>query len=157
MINTSKRNLMKGLAYSAAVVGSGASSLLWASSNKKVTAPGDALPSCDLTIYQHQTGTKQIITLMNLSDKTVALDEITPLGLEHINGTLVVKLNKLPNGKVKIAPSQRFSFEIEAISHAQKHDGAVVPNVLAGKLRIKSAHTAFNGVIPVTVFDSQIA
>lgn len=93
---------------------------------------------------------------MNLTDESVTLDTIKPVGLEHINGSLVVKLNNVADGGVVIQPRERLVFEVEATSHASADDSGV-PNVLAGYVNITSEHPAFNGKIPVTVFDSQVA
>ena len=93
---------------------------------------------------------------MNLTDQAVTLDDIKPVGLEHINGSLVVKLNNIPDGKLVIQPGERLAFEVEATSRAIE-DGLVIPNVLVGYVNITSDHPAFNGKIPVTVFDSQVA
>ncbi len=148
---------MKGMAYSAALAATGAGGLAFAKvgSVTKVAKNSD-LPTCDITIYQLQNGASETVSLMNLTGQTVTLDEITPVGLEHVNGSMMVKLNNVPDGKVKIKPGEGFSFEVEAISQAQKQDELIVPNVVAGHVRIKSSHTAFNGIVPVTVFDSQL-
>jgi hypothetical protein len=52
---------------------------------------------------------------------------------------------------------ERLSFEIEAISNNAQEDDLQIPNVLAGHVKINSDHPAFNGIIPVTVFDAQVA
>lgn len=159
MINLSKRRMMKGLAYGVALGATGMSGLTLSKSSMtdKAGVAGSALPTCDLTIYQLQNGAKETVSLMNLSGQTVMLDEISPVGLEHVNGSLVVRLNNIPNGKVMIKPGERFSFEVEAVSQTQNQAELIVPNVIAGHVRIKSSHTAFNGIIPITVFDSQLA
>ena len=108
-------------------------------------------------MHQQQMGATEKVSLMNLTGQTVRLDEIQPVGLEQANNSLVVKLNNVPQGKIIIQPGERFSFEVVATSKSQIDDGLIVPNVAADHVRIKSAHPAFNGIIPVTVFDAQLA
>lgn len=163
MINQSRRTLLKGLGcgIAAAATGGAASSVMAASA----TAASDAainqslqfvMPSCDITIYLQQTVGKEIVSLMNLTDKPVTLDSIKPVGLQHINGSLVVKLNNVKEGSVVMQPGERLAFEVEATSPGAD-DELGIPNVLAGYVNITSDHPAFNGKIPVTVFDSQVA
>ncbi len=160
MINQSRRNLLKGIGYGITTVAAGLSSTAaMATFSKSVTEvdrTASALPTCDITIYQQQTRGKEIVSLMNLTDESITLDKITPVGLEHVNGSLVVKVNKVNNGVV-IKAGERLSFEVEAISANLIQDSSPIPNVLAGHLKIQSDHPAFNGIIPVTVFDSQVA
>lgn len=162
MINQSRRKLIKTLGYGMAITAGGASSLALASASEAKTdqvsainSMTSALPTCDISICQQQTNGKEIVSLMNITNETVTLDAITPVGLEHINGSLVVKLNSVKGGAITIQPGDRFTFEIEAIGVPKKHNELQIPNVLAGHLRINSDHPAFNGIIPVTVFDSQ--
>jgi len=159
MINQSRRTILKSLGYGTALAASGLASsaamaLAPSANNEKMVS---SLPSCDITIYQQQSVGKEIVSLMNLSHKTVTLDSITPVGLEHVNGSLVVKINQIANGTITLQPGERLSFEIEARSLDNSNDELQIPNVLAGHLRIKSEHPAFNGIIPVTVFDGQVA
>lgn len=164
MINQSRRTILKSLGYGIAVSASGLASsaamaLTPTMGNKDINT---SLPSCDITIYQHQSTGTETVTLMNLSHKPVTLDSITPVGLEHVNGSLVVKINQAADGAVTLQPGERLSFEIEARTHfnsnnKDNNDDLQIPNVLAGHLRVKSDHPAFNGIIPVTVFDGQIA
>jgi len=163
MINQSRRTLLKGMGYGmAAVATGGAASTVMAATAS--TASGAAvnqslqfvMPSCDITIYLQQTVGKEIVSLMNLTDKPVTLDSIKPVGLQHINGSLVVKLNNVTEGSVVMQPGERLAFEVEATSHGE-NDELGIPNVLAGYVNITSDHPAFNGKIPVTVFDSQVA
>jgi len=154
MINQSRRKLIKTLGYGLMLTTGGVSTLALAS-DKTLQAP--TLPTCDISICQQQTNGKEIVSLMNLTDKPVTLDAITPVGLEHVNGSLVVKLNNIGDGSIIVAPGERFTFEVEAISKVHKYNELQIPNVLAGHLKISSDHPAFNGIVPVTVFDSQAA
>ncbi len=163
MINQSRRTLLKGMGYGmAAVATGGAASTVMAASGTMATDAAVnqsmqfVMPSCDITIYLQQTVGKEIVSLMNLTDKPVTLDSIKPVGLEHINGSLVVKLNNVAEGSVVMQPGERLAFEVEATSHSTDNELGI-PNVLAGYVNITSEHPAFNGKIPVTVFDSQVA
>ena len=156
MINQSRRTLLKGITYGITAVSAGvASSAVMALTKPTaaVEATGSALPTCDISIYQQQSSGKEIVSLMNLTGETVTLDSITPVDLEHVNGSLIVKVNKGSNGALSMAPGERLTFEVEAISANILNDQVAIPNVLAGHLKINSDHPAFNGIIPVTVFD----
>ena len=160
MINQSRRTLLKGLGMGGVIASTGmaASTVMAFSKETQIsTAVASALPSCDITIYQQQTTGKEIVSLMNLTDTPITLDSITPVGLEHVNGSLVVKVNKVPDGKITIAAGERLSFEVEAVTANLISEQDPIPNVLAGHLQINSEHPAFNGIIPVTVFDSQVS
>ena len=153
MINQSRRKVLKGMGYGLALSVTGISTAAMALSDKQSQA--NTLPSCDITIYQQQSSGKEIVSVMNLTGKAVTLDSIEPVGLEHVNGSLVVKLNNVDNGAITLAAGERLSFEIEATSTQNNNDDLLIPNVLAGHVKISSDHPAFNGIIPVTVFDGQ--
>jgi len=161
MFNKTRRQMLKSVAYgSALTVGGGLSSVAFALTNlqnatDKASAEitGTALPTCDISIMQQQTSGKEMVTLFNHTDNTVTLDKITPIGLKHVNGSLVVKVNKVNDGALSIAAGERLSFEVEAVSAILLNDELPIPNILAGHLKIQSEHPAFNGIIPVTVFD----
>lgn len=164
MTNQSRRTLLKGITYGSAIAAGGiltsVTSALSNASDDIVNATaesGCALPTCDISIMQQQSSGKEIVTLINHTDKTVTLDSITPIGLEHVNGSLVVKVNKVADGAVSIAAGERLSFEVEAVTANIIQNNPPIPNVLAGHLKIQSDHPAFNGIIPVTVFDNQLA
>jgi len=160
MIDQSRRTLLKGIGYTMALTATATSSAVMALTTKPTATEalaGSALPTCDITIMQQQTSGKEIVSLMNLTDQTITLDGIKPVGLEHVNGSLVVKLNNVPDGKLAIAAGERLSFEVEAVTANLIDEQDPIPNVLAGHLQINSDHPAFNGIIPVTVFDSQLA
>ena len=155
MINQSRRNVLKGMGYGLALSVAGASAMAFSSEGTQANTISNALPSCDITIYQQKSSSKEIVSLMNLTGEPVRLDSITPVGLEHINGSLVVKLNDVADGSITLAAGERLSFEIEATSKQNHSDELAIPNVLAGHVKISSDHPAFNGIIPVTVFDGQ--
>lgn len=158
MIDQTRRSLIKGIVCSMAFSAAPASVLATGNLGfNKTAANASQLPTCDLTIYQQKSGAKEIVSLMNFSNETITLDDITPVGLEHINDSIIVRLNNVKNGVIKLHPGERLAFEIEAISNNKDNEPLTIPNVLAGHVRISSDHPAFNGIIPVTVFDSQAA
>ncbi|MGB1309615.1 MAG: hypothetical protein ACPG47_00310 [Leucothrix sp.] len=163
MINQSRRTLLKGMGYSVAALATGGAASTVMAASKTVASKAainppiqSVLPTCDITIYLQQSVGKELVSLMNLTDQVVTLDSIKPVALEHINGSLVVKLNNIAEGNVVMQPGERLAFEVEAISQGTD-DTLGIPNVLAGYVNITSDHPAFNGKIPVTVFDSQVA
>lgn len=158
----SRRTFLKGAAYSSALTLGGLSGIAMAGSavSKRATE-GYALPTCDISIMRQHTLGKEIVSLFNHTDKVVTLNSITPVGLEHINGSLLVKVNQIDdhtsNKVIKLKAGERLSFEVEAITKNNSTESLPIPNVLAGHLKITSDHPAFNGIVPVTVFDSQVA
>lgn len=167
-INSTRRKILQSTASAAALMSTGWAPLALADTlnDPQNKHSSNALPTCDLTIYQLQTGTRESITVMNQTTESVTLDEIYPIGLSQANGSLLVKVS-VPNGPVTIKPGQRLSFSIEATTGNTQWDindevlpnlisGHVkaIPNMIAGKIRVRSLHPAFNGVIPVTVFDA---
>lgn len=158
MINQSRRNILKGMTYGLTLsVTSISTATMALSTASEQQTQANVLPSCDITIYQQQSSGKEIVSLMNLTNKAVTLDSIKPVGLEHINGSLVVKLNNVTDGAITLAAGERLCFEIEATSIQNPNDDLLIPNVLAGHVKISSDHPAFNGIIPVTVFDGQVS
>ena len=137
MINKSRRQLLKGMGYGMAAVATGgaASSTVMAAT---ATASSEAainqsmqfvLPSCDVTIYLQQSVGKEIVSLMNLTDKPVTLDSIKPVGLKHVNGSLVVKLTLGP----LLAPRHRGV--MEAYAHMAVKRGLTLAE--AAKVRVE--------------------
>lgn len=155
MINQSRRNILKGMGYGLALSATGISTTALALSSSQ--AQKNVLPTCDITIYQQQSSGKEIVSLINVTDQMITLNAIEPVGLEHVNGALQVNLNNISARTIKLKPGERFSFEIEAISTQNPDDNLPIPNVLAGHIKVSSDHSAFNGIIPVTIFDHQIA
>jgi len=160
--NQSRRTFLKGAAATSMLSLGGLSGIVMASQMAEKTVSGSALPTCDISIMRQQTLGKEIVSLFNHTNKTVTLDRITPVGLEHINGSLLVRINQVDqhaiNDAIHLQAGERLSFEVEATSTTHvESDELGIPNVLAGHLKIHSDHPAFNGIVPVTVFDSQTA
>nr|CAA6829432.1 MAG: Unknown protein [uncultured Thiotrichaceae bacterium] len=162
MTSSSRRKFLKVMGYSAVAVSAGTAAASSAVATMVTPQPtamaqGSALPTCDITIYQQSNMGRENITLMNLTGETVTLDKINPVGLENVNGSLAVRLNNVAGGEVKLQLGERLSFEVEAISKGSVDERWQIPNVVVGHVSIRSDHPDFNGVIPVTVFDSQVA
>ena len=159
MINQSRRTLLKGMGYGmAALATGGVASTAMASAPHEVVNQSMQFvqPVGDITIYLQQTMGKEIVSLMNLTDQVIKLDSMNPVSLEHINGSLVVKINKDASGDLAIQPSERLAFEVDAMSYGADNDSGL-SNVLANHVNIKSEHPAFNGRIAVMLSDVQFA
>lgn len=165
MFNQSRRSFIKVVAYGSALSIGGLSSLAIANNSKaagKTLFEGTALPTCDISLSQNQIIGTEIVTLNNHTNCDVTFNSISGAGLEDINKHLAVKVNKL--GKhanqsvVTLTPGEQLSFVVAAVC-ADEYGNAnnknlFIPNVLAGQLKVSSDHPAFNGVIPLTVFET---
>jgi len=167
MINKSRRTFIKGVAYSSALTVGGLSGVAMAtdalSTKESVAASsGAALPTCDISIPSNQCMGTEIITLSNTTASNVKIKSISSMGLQHVNRHLAVKVNKLGKhagqGQVTLAPGEQLSFVVAALSSDDagnaNNKNLFIPNVLLGKLNIESDHPDFNGIIPVTVFET---
>lgn len=159
--NKTRRVFLKGLVYTSALSLAGISNISMAKPNTET-----ALPTCDIHLLPTQNTGSEILSLYNHTDVDVTIDSIDKVNLDAKNKALVVKVNKL-NKKVghksiTLAPGETMQFEVSAISHdykdySIKNASSEIPNVLAGQLRVSSNHQAFDGLIPVTIFDSKTA
>jgi len=167
MINESRRTFIKGVAYSSALTVGGLSSVAMATdalSTKTAAIPsmGAALPTCDISIPSNQCMGTEIVTLTNTATTNVTVESISSMGLQHVNKHLAVKVNKLGahagKGQVTLAPGEQLSFVVAALSSDDSgnanNKNLFIPNVLLGKLEVRSNHPDFNGIIPVTVFET---
>ncbi len=167
MINQSRRTFIKGVAYSSALTVGGLSSVAMATdvlvTKESVAASsGTALPTCDISIPANQCMGTEILTLTNTTTGHVKIKSISSMGLQHVNRHLAVKVNKLGKhagkGQVTLAPGEQLSFVVAALSSDDagnaNNKNLFIPNVLLGKLNIESDHSDYNGIIPVTVFET---
>ena len=164
MFNQSRRTFIKGVAYSSALTVGGLSSVAMATEvlTTKKTINGSALPTCDISIAPHQTVGTEIVTLTNHTNTNVKFDNISGAGLEKLNKYLAVKVNYIgkhaDQTKVTLAPGEQLSFVVAAISCDDcgnaNNKNLYIPNMLAGQLTLKSDHPDFNGIIPLTVFET---
>ncbi|MEH6456425.1 MAG: hypothetical protein V7749_08895 [Cocleimonas sp.] len=166
MFNQSRRTFIKGVAYSSALAAGGISGLAMATTDSQLSSNnsirGSALPTCDISIAPHQSVGTEIVTLTNHTSRNVRFDSISGVGLEHVNKDLTVKVNKIGKhagqDQVTLAPGEQLSFVVAAISCDDcgnaNNQNLFIPNMLAGQLTVKSNHPDFNGVIPLTVFET---
>ena len=167
----SRRNFLKGAAYSSALSLGGLSGLAFAA---KSTSPEKAFgvkASADLTnsglsIMQQKTLTGETVTLINQSNKMIMLNALQPISLEQVNGSLIVKVNQIEseafNGMIAVSPSERISFDIKSVgsgytSNYRNADILPLANSYENHLQITSEHSIFNRVVPVNlVYQSPI-
>lgn len=167
MINESRRTFIKGVAYSSALTVGGLSSVAMAtdalSTKKSVTASvGSALPTCDISIASTQNIGTEIVTITNTTNTKVRVDSISSMSLQHVNKNLAIKVNNIgvhaELSVVTLAPGEQLSFVVAALSTDDagnaNNKNLFIPNVLLGKLNVESDHPDFNGIIPVTVFET---
>ena len=164
MFNQSRRTFIKSVAYSSALTVGSLSSVAMATKAlvTKKTINGTALPTCDISIAPNQTLGTEIITLTNHTNTNVKFDSISGAGLEHVNKYLAVKVNNIgqhaDQSTVTLAPGEQLSFVVAAIScdncGKANNKNLFIPNMLAGKLTVRSDHPDFNGIIPLTVFET---
>ena len=164
MFNQSRRTFIKGVAYSSALTVGSLSGVALATDALATKAPvgGSALPTCDISISPSQTIGTEIVTLTNHTNSNVRFDSISGAGLEHINKHLAVKVNKLGKhanqATVTLAPGEQLSFVVAALSCDDcgnaNNKNLFIPNMLAGQLTVSSNHPEFNGIIPLTVFET---
>lgn len=168
MSNTTRRTFLKGLAYTSALSLGGISSFAMAKSNalSSDSSKNVALPTCDIHLLPTQNTASETLSLFNHTDANVTIDGIDKVNLDDENKFLVVKVNRLDKqsgqDSVTLAPGETMEFLVSATSSDYQEYSALnasleLPNVLAGQLKVNSDHQAFNGIIPVTVFDSKVA
>lgn len=134
----SRRNFLKGFAYTSALSLGGLSCLAFASNG---TTDKYNSGICGISVSQQQVLDKESVTLINQSNESITLDALEPVRLERINGSLVVKVNQVkPNtlSGIEITPSQRITFDIQE-----------EPKPMGSHLQLISEHTAFNIIVPV--------
>jgi len=136
----SRRNFLKGAAYTSALTVGGLSSIaLAAETALSAHAKSGALKSAD----------KETVVLFNQSGETVKLDATNSVSLELINGWAVVKINKnLGNGDqaISLAPGERQSFTVDAVL-------APMLNTTGNYIVITSEFTALNNIVPISTVD----
>lgn len=137
----SRRNFLKGAAYTSALSIGGLSSLAFA------TGKTDAIPE-----------TLPTVTLFNQSDKTVSLDAWKPVSLEKVNGWVVVKINKAEELKsdmtnqqtITLGAGQRLSFAVDSeLAPLLKDSGDYIV--------ITNEYSALNNMVPISTYDTLVA
>lgn len=94
----------------------------------------------------------------------MTIDSINRLNLNNENKFLAIKVNKLDKQagqySVTLVLGETMEFKVSDKSsdyqeYNAENSSLEIPNVLAGQLKVNSIHHAFNGSIPITIFDSQ--
>ena len=156
-INTlSRRNFLKGAAYTSALSLGGLSNFAFA------TSADDLVANSHISVMQQHMLHKEVVSLFNTSDEILMLDAAQPVKIERVNGSLLVKPNpaksKSPKDMIMMQARQRISFDIQTTgsiySHAEVQTAARTKGQL---LHISSEHSGFNALIPVSTMDSPIA
>lgn len=154
----SRRNFLKGAAYTSVLSIGGVSSLAFAAKGKTAAATAADTANAinaDISVMQQPMLHKETVSLFNNSDEPVMLDAMQPIKIDRVNGSLVVKPNvisdKAYSGMIMIHPRERLSFDIQTtggiFSSAEVQDARLLDGQL---LHISSEHSAFNRLIPVS-------
>ena len=136
----SRRNFLKGAAYTSALSLGGLSSVALA----KSTSPKQ---------YIMSGSGASAVTLFNQSTKTVHLDATQPVSLEKVNGWVVVKINKASvqssNG-MTLASGQSRSFAVDA-------ELAPMLTETGGDIVITNEYSSLDNMVPITTYDTKVA
>jgi len=145
----SRRNFLKGAAYTSALSIGGLSSAAFAACADSVKTKADMASASSTST----------VTLFNQSDKTVELDASQPVSLEKVNGWVVVKINKASDQasselsneqKITLEAGQRHSFTVDselALMLKESGDFIVITN----------EYSALNNMVPVSTYDTLVA
>lgn len=153
----SRRNFLKGVAYTSALSVGGISSLVYALSTNTSTL-GDKTTSVangDISVMQQKMLHKETVPLFNNSDKAITLDALLPVTIERLNSSLIVKPNLMESvtsgSTIIIQPRERISFDIQTTGSIFSYAEISDTNQLKGQqLHISSHHSGFNRLIPVS-------
>ncbi len=140
----SRRNFLKGAAYTSVLSVGGLSSIAHA--------------TCGNSEKSSMSASTSAITLFNQSDKTVALNASSPVSLENINGWVVVKINKASEQSIldlntdeviTLTPGQQLAFSVNSeMAPMIKESGDFIV--------ITNEYSALNNMVPVTTFDTML-
>ena len=164
----SRRNFLKGAAYTSVLSVGGISSLAFAMSDKTTigsdttSGPVSSFTDSDISVMQQQMLHKETVSLFNKTDDVVMLDALKPVSIERVNGSFAVKPNIVTSaafsGMIMMQAGQRISFDIQTtgsiFSSAEIQDVTKLDGQL---LHITSEHSGFNQLIPVSSSDSAMA
>jgi len=138
-----RRNFLKGAAYTSALSIGGVSSVAFATCANK----------------SHMSASTSSVTLFNQSDKTVALDAAQPVNLKKVNGWVVVEINKASDESIMnlktdeiitLTAGQRLSFDVAPeMEPLLKASGDYIV--------ITSEFDAFNNMVPISTYDTLVA
>jgi len=157
----SRRNFLKGVAYTSALSLGGLSGLAFAAKSTAADISANANASAEMansniSIMQQKTLTGETVTLINQSDKIVMLDALKPVSLDQYNGSLIVRVNQIEseafNGMIAISPSERISFDIKSVDFNDSYaDTLSLAHKNQNHLHITSEHSIFNRIVAVNV------
>ncbi len=150
LFTNSRRNFLKGAAYTSVLSLGGLSSLAFATNDVATNLNKSAeIASCSISsingisVIQQKTMDKETVTLINQSHKLIMVDALQPITLKQVNGSLVVKVNQIKskaiNGMIAISPNERISFDINTVD----------ANLEENHLQITSEYSVFNRIVPV--------
>jgi len=154
--NQSRRNFLKGAAYTSALSIGGLSSVAYALGGAaKTSATESVLADSNISVMQQQMLHKETVSLFNNSDKPMMLDALQPVKIERVNGSLLVKPNVIEahafSGMIMMLPSERISFDIQTTGGVFSSAEIADTSKLQGQqMHITSQHASFNRLIPVT-------
>ena len=163
MTSQSRRKFLKSISYGGILAVSGLATASNAFSTSEGKGKADLASAFSTGIYNNQNGMtiiqqqlaeKEVVTLMNNTDRTINLDGEQPISLERVNGSLMVKVNTTHHdeGAIAVLPSVRFTIDIEEVSANIINNSSLVKNVMQNHAMISSDHSLFNQLIPVNIF-----
>ena len=159
LTNQSRRNFLKGAAYTSALSVGGMSSLAFAiSGDTAVKTKGNTdLSDNKISVMQQKMLHKETVSLFNNNDEAIMLDALQPVKIERVSGSLIVKPNIIESGAVALTgmimmhPRQRISFDIQTTGGVFSSAEIADASKLSGQqLHITSGNASFNKLIPVT-------
>ena len=138
----SRRNFLKGAAYTSALSIGGLSSVAFATNGNTKTL-----------------GSTSTVTLFNQSDKTVALNAANPVNVDKVNGWVVVKINKASEQSIldinmdeiiTLSAGQKLEFDV---------DSELAPMIkdVGDYIVISNDYSALNNMIPISTYDALVA
>ncbi|MEH6456430.1 MAG: twin-arginine translocation signal domain-containing protein [Cocleimonas sp.] len=139
-----RRNFLKGAAYTSALSIGCVSSVAFATCGNKTAGMSASTSS---------------VTLFNQSDKTVALNTLQPVSLEKVNGWVVVKINKASDQSIidldtdaiiTLTAGQQLAFTVNSeLAPMLKESGDLIV--------ITNEYSALNNMVPVSTYDALVA
>lgn len=160
----SRRNFLKGAAYTSALSMGGVSSLAFAAGDNKTLEP--MLSENTISVMQQPMLHKETVSLFNNTDYPVALNAAQPVIIERVSGSLIVKPNVVEShlaiadksAVIVLAARERLAFDIQTTGGVFSCAEIADTSKLAGEqLHITSAHSAFNTLIPVSSAEASFA
>ena len=141
-VDTTRRSLLKGAAYSTVLSMAGISSQAFAGvfgAEKCATHLSSEHNSCGLRIIQETVADKEHVTIINDSNKLVMLNAKQPITVTSKANSMQVNISEnsddAMNGKIIISEGERISFDLLNADN----------NMLA----MMSDHSIFNRAVPI--------